>query len=108
MTYFADYGDPDFVEDLRWGDSVKSGGGERLLEPGMLRLTSSGQDGYGINLIYDVILETVRSRDAFLTHPSNRSNNPSLETIIEWPHIGQKYWDQLPKQSASSVFDQLI
>jgi len=55
-----------------------------------------------------MILETVRSRDAFLTHPSKRSDNPSLETIIEWPHIGQKYWDQLPKQSASSVFDQLI
>ena len=55
VTYFADSGDTEFVEDLRWGERVKRDEDTKLLPPHMLRLTSgdmySGQ--YGTDLIYD-------------------------------------------------------
>lgn len=54
VTYFADCGDPDWIEDLRWGDNFHSDN-HTLLPPWMLRLTSgyvySGQ--YGVDLIYN-------------------------------------------------------
>ncbi|KAI4703826.1 hypothetical protein J4E89_009795 [Alternaria sp. Ai002NY15] len=40
VTYFADSGDTEFVEDLRWGERVKREEDTKLLPPHMLRLTS--------------------------------------------------------------------
>jgi len=54
VTYFADSGDTDFVEDLRWGERYHDED-TKLLPPHMLRIASgdtySGQ--YGTDLIYD-------------------------------------------------------
>jgi len=54
VTYFADSGDTDFVEDLRWGERYHDED-TKLLPPHMLRITSGDMYSghYGTDLIYD-------------------------------------------------------
>lgn len=55
VTYFPNPGDPDFLNDLRWGDFYKMDDPNEMkwLHPWMLKLTDSGQYGYGTTLIYN-------------------------------------------------------
>lgn len=55
VTYFPNPSNPDFLDDLRWGDFYKTDDPNEIkwLYPWMLKLTDCGQSGYGTSLIYN-------------------------------------------------------
>lgn len=63
VTYFSDPGDPEFLNDLRWGDFFKTDDPNEMkwLHPWMLKLTECGQYGYGTSMIYNTRDRTVGS-----------------------------------------------
>ncbi|KAI4921666.1 hypothetical protein J4E90_000092 [Alternaria incomplexa] len=89
VTYFADSGDTDFVEDLRWGERYHDEN-TKLLPPHMLRLTSGDtySGHYGTDLIYD-------TQD---------------QSIIEWSSVGpdRNEWEKASRRPAETVLDEII
>ncbi|KAJ4361010.1 uncharacterized protein N0V89_001579 [Didymosphaeria variabile] len=87
VTYFSHPDDPDFLNDLLWGDFYKTDDPNEMkwLHPWMLKLTECGQNGYGTSLIYNI-------RD---------------QSIIEWTQIGRKYWDDMPSRPAEEVLSEI-